>query len=292
MKREKKMDLIVYHNNCPDGFTAAYIAKLKYPEAELVPRDHGAEIDLERLRDKDVLAVDCNIRGRNDEVAAMTKSYQVIDHHKSETDIIGKSYVVYDVKRSGAGLAWDYLLGKDSAPIPTVFDPAAEGLPRPWWVNYVEDRDLWNWKLPNSREVNAYIMTFSYTLESWKQMTQVNMDDAITNGKAIQLQIDKYVREAAKQAQPGRLNQYSVAVVNIPYLNTSEVGEQLAKTSDIGMGWFERADGMIQFSLRSEGDIDVSVIAKSFGGGGHKHAAGLQLNLKEGRAFIDSILSR
>ena len=58
------------------------------------------------------------------------------------------------------------------------------------------------------------------------------------------------------------------------------------------MGWFERGDGKIQFSLRSNGDIDVSAIAKIYNGGGHKNAAGFQMTLAEGRKFIDFILTR
>lgn len=304
------MDLIVYHNNCPDGFTAAYIAKLRYPEAKLRPRDHGSPIDIEEFRDKDVLCVDINMRGKNDEVAAVAKSYRVIDHHKSETDIIGKPYVTYDVNRSGAGLTWDYLFGKDK---PEVDRPHAvntltgerhriflgEALDyenRPWWVNYVEDRDLWKFSLPESEAVNAYVMTFPYEIVAWDRMTKVDLRDAITRGKAVLLQIEKYVREAVKQAQPGTLNigdkHYTVGVVNTLYLNTSEVGHALAHRYDIGLGWFERNDGMIQFSARSIGDIDVSVVAKAFGGGGHQHAAGFQLPLIKGRQMIDTILNR
>lgn len=36
--------------------------------------------------------------------------------------------------------------------------------------------------------------------------------------------------------------------------------------------------GFIKASLRSKGDIDVSAIAREFGGGGHKNAAGYRLN--------------
>lgn len=292
------MDLIVYHNNCPDGFTAAYIAKLRFPEAKLMPRDHGAPIDVEQFRDKDVICVDCNLRGKNDEVAAIAKSYVVLDHHKSETDIIGKSYATYDITRSGAGLAWDYLFGKDR---PLLWRGEEIGKPfyyekRPWWVDYVEDRDLWRFALPKSKEINAYIMTFAYTIETWKKMTEVDFKYAIQSGEAVLLQIEKYVREVIKQAQTGTLNvlgkHYSVSVVNVPYLNTSEVGDALSRSSDIGLGWFERADGMIQFSARSYGDIDVSEVAKLFGGGGHQHAAGFQLPLAEGRKIIDGILNR
>jgi len=300
------MDVIVYHNSCPDGWAAAYIAKLRYPEAKLRPRDHGTEIDIEEYRGKDVLCVDINMRGKNDEVAAVCKSYRVIDHHKSETDIIGKSYVTYDVNRSGAGLTWDYLFGKDSVAefkAPIYKDGIATGEfleaewdTRPWWVNYVEDRDLWRFALPESEAINAYIMTFPYEIVSWDQMTKADLRDAITSGKAILLQIAKYVREAVKQAQPGTLNvgdkHYTVGVVNVPYLNTSEVGHALAHRYDIGLGWFERSDGIIQFSARSVGDVDVSAVAKAFGGGGHMHAAGFQLSLARGREVIDTILNR
>ena len=35
-----------------------------------------------------------------------------------------------------------------------------------------------------------------------------------------------------------------------------------------------RADGRWQFSLRSEGEFDVSAVAQQYGGGGHRNAAG------------------
>lgn len=41
-----------------------------------------------------------------------------------------------------------------------------------------------------------------------------------------------------------------------------------------GLCWYYTKDGTIACSLRSNGDYDVSAIAKVFGGGGHKNAAG------------------
>jgi len=41
----------------------------------------------------------------------------------------------------------------------------------------------------------------------------------------------------------------------------------------------ENADGMIKFSLRSTGELNVQEIAAMFGGGGHKNASGGSLNL-------------
>jgi oligoribonuclease NrnB/cAMP/cGMP phosphodiesterase (DHH superfamily) len=295
------MDIISFHNACPDGWASAYIAKLKYPLAKLLPLDHGAVLDMEQFRDKDVLMLDFSLRTReqNDRLAEITKSFHIYDHHKSAQEVLaGVPYATFDMSRSGAGLSWDYLLGEDFARYSMKCGTCSLGQakPRPWWVDYVEDRDLWRFALPESRAVNAFIMTTEYALEPWRLMTEVKLDDAITKGRAIELEVNKYVREVTKQAQAGTLNvgekRYTVGVVNCPYLHASDIGHVLSARYDIGLSYFERGDGMVQMSLRSQGDIDVSAVVKHFGGGGHMHAAGLQLPLDSGRKLIDTILGR
>ena len=46
---------------------------------------------------------------------------------------------------------------------------------------------------------------------------------------------------------------------------------------------------MANVSLRSVGDYDVSAIAKTFGGGGHRNAAGFEVALDRLK-FIDGVL--
>ena len=43
------------------------------------------------------------------------------------------------------------------------------------------------------------------------------------------------------------------------------------------VAYFRIIDDKTRVSLRSKGDIDVSVIAQRFNGGGHKNAAGLSI---------------
>ncbi len=165
--------------------------------------------------------------------------------------------------------------------------------PRPWWVNYVEDRDLWRWKLPYSRYVNAFIMTFPRSLEAWDRLVKYDEEQAIFIGRYITLQIEHYVNDVAKQSKRGKIkvgeNELDLMILNVPYINCSEVGEKLTEETGLSLTWFERADNKIQFSLRSRGDLDVSEIARQFGGGGHKNAAGFVLPISEGRAVIDGI---
>jgi oligoribonuclease NrnB/cAMP/cGMP phosphodiesterase (DHH superfamily) len=295
------MDLILYHKSCPDGWCAAYIANKRYPEAKLIPMDHGADHSevLKECVHKDVLMVDFSLRTReeNDALAASTRSFLILDHHKSAQAVLeNASYAVFDMKRSGAGLAWDYIFGKNKG-LMWYGEKIAEAhffQTRPWYVDYVEDRDLWNWALPNSREICAYLGTLEFTKDAWDALSDptFNKDRATDLGVGALAHINHYVREAVKQAQTGGLQGYKTAVLNVPYLNCSEIGHELAKTHEVSLTWFERGDGIIQFSLRSIGDIDVSAVAKIFNGGGHRNAAGFQLSLKKGRDLLDNILER
>jgi hypothetical protein len=70
------------------------------------------------------------------------------------------------------------------------------------------------------------------------------------------------------------------SAANCPPFLTSETGHALASWSGtFGLLWSVASDGKVYCSLRSNGDYDVSAIAKKFGGGGHKNAAGFETDL-------------
>ena len=61
-----------------------------------------------------------------------------------------------------------------------------------------------------------------------------------------------------------------------------EAGHRLAQESGtFGLVWHRSASGRVYVNLRSNGEYDVSEIAKAFGGGGHRNAAGYQVYAKE-----------
>ena len=272
------MDLIIYHRDCPDGFCAAFVAKKKYPNAQLVGCTYG-EMGVPDLIGKDVLVVDFSWpRDTMLRMKETAESLLVLDHHRTaEKELAGLNFATFDMKRSGATLTWDTLFPDQ---------------PRPWYVNYCEDRDLWNWKLPESKEVSGYIMALPHTIAAWSTLDNLSVQEAAASGRAIRLHIDHYIEKVVAQKQFGKLAGHTVAIVNAAYPNISDVGNVLCGDAEIGAGWFERGDGMMQFSLRSRGELDVSTIAKKFGGGGHKNASGFQLPLEEGRNVLDGILGR
>lgn len=311
------MDLILFHNACPDGWCAAYICKMRYPEATLVPLNHGlSDAQLDELFWKtaqaDVIMVDYSLRTRelNDKMYETSKSFRILDHHKTAQAVLdGAPYTRFDMKRSGAGLAWDYLFGKDAI-YNALYNTKQ---PRPWWVNYTEDQDLWNWKLPDSQLINAWLMVQPRTMETWDIINEtVDAEHAAKAGRGVRSYIEYYTRSVVAEAQEGILQfqtgelesedgsitlpihtDYQTAVLNIPYVGVSEAGNALCKAGyPVALLWFERGDGITQFSLRGDGSVDVSAIAESFGGGGHANAAGFQLSVPAGRALVDRVLNR
>ena len=80
---------------------------------------------------------------------------QVIDHHITAQEALkGLDYCVFDMEQSGATLTWQYFFPKK--PIPSM-------------LSYIEDRDLWRWKLPDSRAVSAWLGSHEFDFKVWSR---------------------------------------------------------------------------------------------------------------------------
>lgn len=280
-----KAPLVITHGSCRDGFCAAWVVRRKFPDAEIHFAYYGKEPP--DVTDRDVIMVDFSYpREVMSWLAVECRSLVVLDHHKTaEAALAGWGqdmdpfnvntprggrgpYVLFDMNRSGAGLAWDYFFA---------------GELRPWLVDYVEDRDLWRHKLPHSHAVNAYIGVLQFDFDVWDRVDRSTPVTAAAHlGDMVVQKVTQYVAEASKNLRwcglPVGDGHYRVPVVNAPQVDISELLDAVIREHDppFAVGWWQRFDGLFQYSLRSRGDFDVSAIAKTFGGGGHKNAAGFQ----------------
>ena len=149
-----------------------------------------------------------------------------------------------------------------------------DGTRAPWLVPYTEDRDLWRWALPDSRAVNAALRSYSMTFTEWDRLAGVAPQELAAEGRAILRSDAQTVAGHVKNAVEVTEGGYTFRVVNATTL-ISEIAGELAKGYPFGACYFIRGDGAQVWSLRSTPDgIDVSEVAKSFGGGGHRNAAG------------------
>jgi len=257
---------ILYHAHCFDGFGAAWAAWLKLGDtAEYIPVLYG-DSPPSGLDGEDVVIVDFSYpRVVLEDLHDRCASLLVKDHHRTaETDLAGLDYCTFDMEKSGAMLAWEHFCPDDS-PAPLIM--------------YVQDRDLWQFRLPFSREIAAWMRSWPMDFEQWNHANlqlELELQKVVSEGKAILRFQSRCVEQMCEQAVWMELGGYRVPVANAT-LFFSEVGEKLCEMyqeAPFAAYYFDRADGKQQWGLRSKGGFDVSEVAKQFGGGGHSAAAG------------------
>jgi oligoribonuclease NrnB/cAMP/cGMP phosphodiesterase (DHH superfamily) len=306
------IDTVIYHKQCADGLTAAWAAyrigrnKRHWP-GRIVDRviaatyDPALDVDalVERVRDRYVLVVDFSyplaVHRRLREAAA---GFLVLDHHASaQRELQGEADALFDTARSGAALAWQYFKGRDNAPLPPV-------------VAYVQDRDLWRWEMPQSREFSAaYALLLNETLDGGaddfatfgKTMYAIEqLHKRSSGGAATADALSSFIESGAmvrkyEQAHVARVLRDRSAVgrrtlgggtVRAVVLNStvlvSELGNALCTAhpdADVAIiWWYDAAQRRFSVSARSDRAlhpaVDCSVLARQFGGGGHPQAAG------------------
>lgn len=270
-----KKPLVIYHAPCADGFAAAYCAWLKfgYEGAEYVPGSYTLRGDLPDVADREVYILDFSYSADvMRQIAAQANEVIILDHHKSAEAALlpllqeGVIRGQFDMNRSGAGMAWDY------------FNP---GQPRIQFIDYVEDRDLWRFKLPDSKEINQAVFSYEYTFEDYHSMA-LNVEGLRKDGHAILRNHLKNVREIIQQHTYLTIQGVTVPAINTNYIFGSDAANMLSEGQPFAAYYWTNKEGRLVFGLRSKDEpqgMDVSEIARKFpGGGGHKHASGFTVD--------------
>lgn len=278
--------LVIYHGNCFDGFTAAWAVWKRFgADADYVAGNYGDEPP--DVTGRDVIIVDFSYkRPVLMEMVAKARCIYVLDHHKtaqedlsgllsarrydpaelvsmSEFDATYPIRATFDMERSGAGIAWDFF----------------HDTPRPKIIDYVEDRDLWRFALPFTREIHAAMSSYPFEFRAWDEIAlKCERGELIAEGAAIDR---KHLRdiEALLKITKTRISimGHDVPIANLPVTMCSDAGNIMAKGELFAVTYYDAPEHRC-YSLRSnDAGMDVSMIAKAYGGGGHRNAAGFRL---------------
>ncbi len=274
MLEPSSVNVVIYHADCTDGFGAAYSAwKLLGNRAEYHACKHGTSPP--DVKGKNVVVLDFSFNNATTkEMIENADNLLVIDHHKSAmVELHDISNTHFDMTKSGAMLAWEY------------FHPGKEP---PKFIKYIQDRDLWKWELDYSKEFSAAFDMVPFEFEEFEKYEDDSVfDDAVKRGSYILAYSKTVVKKVCEKAVSRKYKGKDVLVVNSSHW-MSEIGARLAPDCDFAVIWYyDHDDRMIKVSLRSFHDrIDVSEVAKDFGGGGHKKASGFQMS---GELCVDDI---
>lgn len=279
--------LILYHAHCNDGFGAAWAAWKALKETGLVElhaASYGKEPPYEKINAGiNVHIVDFSYPPHQFlNLCSMAKSVTMLDHHKTAFDTYAEydepedfpenSKVIFAMNFSGAMMAWNY------------YHPCKQP---PRIIEHIEDRDLWRFSLDYTKEVHLNLNTLPKELPVWDDLIDrtnrsgFEFKTFVEGGAAIKRYYEQLIQNilATNKVEVFVDGKRGLAC-NCPGALASDLGHELANESGtFGMTWEETSKAAEKISLRSNGDYDVSAIAKTFGGGGHKNAAGFILEL-------------
>ena len=212
----------------------------------------------------------------------------------------GKHVVIHDNNKSGAMLAWEY------------FHPDTEV---PMFIKHIDDYDRWQFKIEDTKAFNKALWSRPWSFAEWDerfietgkvgfcnyeayyaegeailrahaQNVQAVVKGATRNCRIVPAVIDSVASYKAPwvwwhDEEHGDTCGVNGLAANCPPHLTSDVGHELANQSGtFGLLYYIDKDNRCKCSLRSNGDYDVSAIAKAFCGGGHKNAAGFTVDIQ------------
>lgn len=265
MLEPSNVNLVIYHAGCTDGFGAAYAAwKLLGDRADYHAAKHSEPPP--EVTGKNVVVLDFSYDNvTTKRLMKEAKNFLVIDHHKTAmVELHDVSCTRFDMNHSGAMLAWKF------------FHPGREA---PRLIKFIEDRDLWKWEIPYSKEFSAAFDMVPFDFEEFdKYLDDSAVDNAQERGAYILAYSKTVISKIAKQAVPRKMDGKDILVVNSSHW-MSEIGAALSPKCDFAVIWYyDHETRQVKVSLRAHHeDADVSEIAKRYGGGGHRKAAGFNL---------------
>lgn len=274
-----KRPLCIYHGNCADGFGAAWVFK-RFADRE---HDFFAGIYQSEPPDvegRDVYLVDFSYkRGVVEQLCERATRVVLIDHHKTAIEDLApliesrRIEALVNVGKSGATLAWQWFHGHNERDMPQL-------------LRHIEDQDLWRFALAGTREIQANVFSHPYDFEVWDRLMERPVEELIAEGRAIERKHLKDIRELLPVVtRRMTIGGHNVPIANLPYIHVSDAAHELARGEPFAGCYWDTPNGRV-FGLRSSPDgLDVSDIAKQYGGGGHRNAAGFTVSYKLAQEF-------
>lgn len=274
MPVQTKRIVVLYHNDCFDGFAGAWAAWKKFgSRAKYIGLEHQ-QVPPKGLRGKELYFIDFTYSHEvMRSIISAARKTTVFDHHKShEASTRSADEYRYSDTKSGCMLSWNYFHAK---------------IKSPRFLRHIQDHDLYTHRLPHTREYIAYLATQEFRFSTYSSLA-VAFESTIKRKKILELGTvlrksqQHLIKETLCNAAPVIFQGIRTLAINSPILY-SELANALYSTlaAPFGISWYFEKEN-IHVSLRSNGIIDVSKIAVKYGGGGHRGAAGFIVPINNG----------
>jgi oligoribonuclease NrnB/cAMP/cGMP phosphodiesterase (DHH superfamily) len=279
---------VFYHNNDLDGLCSGAIARM-YLEGEkekfaMHPIDYPDPFPGDRIKARDtVYMLDYSIKIEGIRVLNEKTKLIIIDHHKTLLDNLNADPVLKKIKglretsKAGCELCWEYFFPK-------------KHLPK--MVKLLGRYDVWDHT--NEKTWNEEIFPFQngiklLKLNPCKNSQYKNWQDAFKGGNCFVKNIIKkgkiileYQKEQneffmTKYAFDDTFDQYRALCINHPLGNSQVfISQWNEKEYDLMFRYCFMGNNYIVSLYTTKKDLDLGLVAKKYGGGGHPQAAGFE----------------
>ncbi|KAL2243849.1 UNVERIFIED_CONTAM: hypothetical protein Sindi_0502900 [Sesamum indicum] len=273
-----KKSAVLYHYPCPDGAFAALAAHLYFshsraattPPVLFFPNTVYSPLradDLPLNEIDNVYLLDfVGPPGFIQQLSPKVERVVVLDHHKTALEMLGsgmstsgKVIKVIDMERSGATIAYDYfkekLFGGDINSRENGVIGEFQRVRR--LFEYIEDGDLWRWRLPNSKAFSSGLKDLNLEFDVISNPT---LFQQAVNADAVYELRSELGHQLANKSIKMNLRGIGAVVYSVPELDN---------------------DQLLKISLRSISDEDTTPISQEYGGGGHRNASSFMINNAE-----------
>jgi uncharacterized protein len=246
------------------------VARL-HPEAEFLAMQYGMKRPL--VEGRKVYMVDFGLPAEGMRaLRAEASEFIWIDHHASQVPVQKTlGWGTLDTNECGTSLTWK-LLFPDQEPPPV--------------VAYIRDKDLWQWKLPDSRAIAAGLEA-SFPKDLFAGLLDVDLARMAERGRPLIAAQAARIAELAKKG----------IIINDPYglsgiralavatkADLNDLGAYICLPQaegglgyDLAILYYQKPDRRWVHSLRSTAGeaarVDCAAIATARGGGGHLTSA-------------------
>ena len=264
----KPRPLCIYHKNCLDGRGAAAVVARKEPDCEFLPMQYSSKRP--SVLDRKLYIVDfcltlADMRG----VRAEASEVIWLDHHASQQPVYDAlGWGVLDTSECGASLTWKHLFPGETPPRV---------------IDYIKDKDLWRWQLPDSRAIAAGLEV-AFPKDSFRGLLDADLAHMAELGRPLLDALAKRVSEAVRSgiaiSEPFGLKGMRAFAVSCNK-DLNEIGDHICMPItagglgyDMSIVYYQKQPKSWVHSLRSApATVDCGAVAALRGGGGHPNAA-------------------
>lgn len=286
---------IIYHSKDMDGWLSGAIALKARPDAKLIGWDYGQPIpNIDDREDLTMIDIVFPIQVLKELLAKKIHDLVIIDHHISfnkeffadgDLNIRWNVLYIYDNTMSACELAWQYYFNTHLIP---------RGIKLTGAYDVWRNQDLKYW--------SDHVIPFHYYMDStchspYSVPYQIFLPDyqtedfigrAMSIGESIlEYQTIRDNNACTRACFEKKLWGYNVLCLNQGIISSDTMNSVYDPNKHDLMLGFQYNGNFWNVSLRSlKSDIDISLVAKIHGGGGHKAAAGYESQTFE-EIFMD-----